>query len=343
MSVGNSFGWMSGGDRADQSMNNESKKIIRTLERNKRIFNETYVEMPSFEGEVKLYEPSVTYRPILGPSLVTNWPKVAVNSKDAIIMAWTLISGGFKPVIIYNSCNTNRGGGAKEGATTVEAEICRRTNFWKALKKVSKSYPLKYGSILHAKKVNVFKSSKYALLDNSFDIDIVGLVFPQRPSKIIMSNDIEFYQNQNDRARVHTMFSDVFDMNYDSFIFCNIGLDQPVDEFINIMNQTMAISVAAKIFVTLPCGDIAGTNESEQRYNFIKYCTILDTKSPRPEDREDCAPPIKLQLEEEPHRHIRRKKMLRVMMSEKKGEKVVDDDDSDDCKSIVQLGSSDEE
>ena len=331
-------------EQIDNSINHETNRIIRTLERNKRVFNDTYIEMPSYEGEINIIEPVIEDSPItLVPSLNSNWPKVVVNSKDAIIMAWTLISGGFKPVIIYNACNTNRGGGAKEGSTAVEAEICRRTNFWKALKKISKSYPLKYGSILHAKKVNVFKSSKYALLDNSFNIDILGLVFPQKPSKIDMGNEIDYYQNKIDKKRVQTILKTVFNFEYDSFIFCNVGLDQPTDEFINIMNQTIAISSATKIFFSLPCGDIAGLNEADQRLTYIKYCTKLDTKSPKPEDREDCTPPIKIQIDEQPHRKLRRKKMLRVMISEKKGEKVIDDDDSDDCKSIAQLGSSEEE
>jgi hypothetical protein len=350
MSVGG--GWMAAatggsgatGDRMDQfAINKDTTKVIRTIERNKRVFNQTYVEMPSFDGEMRIFEPREAYPPVLAPSATSLWPKVVVNSKDAIIMAWTLISGGFKPLIVYNSCNTNRGGGAKEGAITVEAELCRRTNFWKALKKIGRHYPLKYGALTHAKKVNVFKSSKYVLLDNSFDVDIVGLVFPPKPSRMVI-NDMDFYDNQNDRQKVRALFAEVFRMkDYDSFIFCNVGLDQPIDEFISIMNQAMAISNAAKIFVTLPAGDVAGLIEVEQRTTFIKYCTLLDTKSPRPEERADCVPPIQIEFDEQPHRGARRKKMMRVMLTEKKGTKIDEDDDSDDCKSIAQLESSEED
>ena len=116
-----------GGDNMNQcAINKDTTKVIRTIERNKRVFNETYVEMPSFDGEMRIFEPRESHPPVLAPSATSTWPKVVVNSKDAIIMAWTLISGGFKPLIVYNSCNTNRGGGAKEGAITVEAELCRR-------------------------------------------------------------------------------------------------------------------------------------------------------------------------------------------------------------------------
>ncbi len=356
----------------EASHNREAKKIIRTIERNKRVFNQTYVEMPVYEGQTKTMtitndarfveistEKYLSGQTVIStkndttycPSPLMKWPKVYVNYKDPIIMAYTLKTEANElPLIVYSGCNTNRGGGAKEGATTVEAELCRRTNYWKSLKKSSKFYPLRNGMAIHSNNVEVFKNSKCKLLDRSFHVDILSVILPQRPSKIVI-NDQDMYENSRDRDLVTKIIRGIANFGYNVLIFCNFGLDQPIDEFLALLNREIGISPVNKIYFTLPNGDITGLNESDQRTVYIKYCQELDNKSPPVSERADCEEPPRVQIIM-PHRE-KRKKMLRTVIAEKKPDTSskndtdvpVDDleDNSDDCKSIAQLDSSDED
>lgn len=348
------------------------EEVVRLSEKRQRVFNDSHMLMPDFDGKIEYITSDIITsqlkqvaalnegmetsadKPELGkliPSPEMKWPDVYVADHDPLVLAWNLMAKkNYTPLVVFNACNTNRGGGAKEGAAHIEAELCRRTNYYKALKTLKNEsktkWPLQEGSVIHAQGVAVFKNSRYKLLDAEFTVDLMGVVFPKRPDAIGIDGR-ECYEKEIKFKKVSDILNFIVSATprrYDALILYHLGTTpdiQPQDDFISIVNRAVGLNDHfQRIYYLQPAGGMNDMEDKDRRWNFIKYCHEIDTANPV--ERDDCVepPPDELILTFVPKKS---KKKKRVIRREKKNADFDETATFDDNKSIAYLSSSGDE
>lgn len=342
------------------------EKTIKISEKRQRVFNDSHLTMPDFTGSIVHISAELVGETLssiaretnescksvaeLIPSPDMNWPDVYVADHDPLVLAWNLMAKkNYTPLIVFNACNTNRGGGVREGSAHIEAEICKRTNYYKALKdlkhKNTVKWPLQDGSIIYTRGVSVFKNSQYKLLNNEFSVDLMGITLPKRPTVINMGTR-ECYQRAQDSQKVSSILHYVISASsrmYDALILYHLGSHpdtQPQDEFIALVNRAIGLNRNfQRIYYLQPSGSIDDMEEQEKRWNFIKYCCEIDTANPI--EREDCREPPREEIVI--NNAPKRTKRKRVIRKEKKQTDFDETATFDDNKSIAYISSSGDE
>jgi hypothetical protein len=236
----------------------ENAKLIAAFADNKS-------KMPSYTDNVVVYEPddygsgtnhTITY-------------SVSINDP---LYYYFLLSKKTKTLYVHSLCYTNRGGGAETGQKTSEAELCRRTNYWKALRNVK--YPVKVGTIVYSTNVKCVRNNTYTI-DEEYNVDIMGIVLPNSPD-IVYDNNREVYERERDRNNTIKVFNSLYyiaySKGYTNIVFDNVGIGRdshPIDEFITILK-----TLTYKLKVSFHSIMESDTTYGRRRWN--KICKDLD-------------------------------------------------------------------
>jgi len=257
---------------------NQYNEIVNRVTYLAKIFYETKTMMPSFTGEFTTYD---SLRFNIETSNTSN-SCIYVQDFNSLSLYNTILKDeNKKSLLVHSACATNRGGGAKEGYDTVEAELCRRTNYWKALRNIEHNYPLSNGTVNYITDVITFRSIEYKKLKSPYNIDICSIVIPNSPS-YYFDNNIEKYERQRDYDVTLKTLEYVFylakNKGYDNIIFDNVGIGKdrhPVHGFIECMKQATSIIQDVEIYYLIPRGTTRGEGKYQRR-NWITVTNELD-------------------------------------------------------------------
>ena len=262
----------------DLDDNVSAHKILLITKELKKVWKLTKNEAPQYEGEIKVIDSSThEYN-----NVYDNKGIIVVKDTDPFKVVATY-SKNLKTLLVTPACTTNKGGGVEEGIQTQEAEICRRSNYRSALRKIEpKYYPLKPGTLIAAHQVNVFKGNAYKPLKEVFNTDIISIALPIRPSTII-ENNRELYEREFDKNITRKAFNLVINIakteNYKVIILNNLGMGvnkHPTDDFIDILSEFIASGIAC-IYILLPKGTKTGSGRDD-RYLFCRYRKELSNR-----------------------------------------------------------------
>lgn len=161
----------------------------RLIDIRKQVWKDTKDKMEKFTGQIVIIN-----NPHVG-KVQTNL-KIISGDIDPIVL-----TNEFKGTLVYLGCQTNAGAGVEDGMPTAEAELCRRTNYWKPLKRIKASlnYPLEYGNCLYISDVKVHMNDQYEDVEH-YSIDIISIILPS-PS-VITINGEECFDRQSYRDMV---------------------------------------------------------------------------------------------------------------------------------------------
>ena len=223
-------------------------------------------------------------------------PLIQVKDCDPIVLNKTLVAKSYKTLLATSACSTNKGGGVREGSASREADLCRRTNYWKALKGVSNNiYPLQPGTFIYFKNITVIKNSKGKRIKNNYSVDVLSVVLPRRPNVMYIGNQ-ETYENNSDKINTKKCLKQIFHLakenKYSAVILSYLACNQekhPMKEFLEILLECINASGVERVFVLAPKGATTGEGVDD-RNNYIKYCSIIDNTG---EEHSDCEPPKK--------------------------------------------------
>ena len=173
---------------------------------------------------------------------------IFVKSLDALATTSTISKKeNRKPVLVTSLCS-NRGGGVKSGIFGKEEDICLRSNYYKALKKIpNEYYPLQPGVAFLAKDVQITRSLEFEPV-NPYLVDILGVVLQRRPG-IINMNGKDIYEHERDREQViaciNTVVNLVLKHGYNAVIINKMGIEEdghPLEAFMEILRDTFRAS-----------------------------------------------------------------------------------------------------
>lgn len=226
-------------------------------------------------------------------------------------------------VVMVVPLSKSRGNGVENGTGGVEADLCIRTNYWKALGNLDKEHDfyntVRDGDVVHIPNVTIIKDVAYKRqkINDRRKINIIGVVLPIKPDKMDISlgsasehgifSVREIYNSKSDQRVAEHTLSVLFDMckqfNYTHVIFNNYGISpnrQPIDQLAEyILYYSCRFPIKYIIYVG-DSGETTGMDKSK-RYDWIKWCKLLDCKDDRLSN-EDCEYP----KEEEDDRPIKR-------------------------------------
>ena len=336
--------------------------IAKSQEINLRVITDTMRKMPKFNGKIECISNNIPSNYMDDTDYYKGIPVVDncvyVKHFDPLVVYNTMRLKGFKTLLCYNTCNTNRGANVKTGSLHIEAEICRRSNLFGALSRIDRAnYPLNTGTLLAFQDITVFKTSNYKYLkkEETFKANMLGSVFLKSPGSMYV-DDQECYELDAQRQKTRKTLSEIVKYanreGYQSVIFHQLGVEtnsiHPIDEFIELLKEALQHLNAEHIFVLVPRGMSKG-DLVFQREIFIKFCRNVDNINP--DNHSDC------EIEKETESALlvdtqtihQRKKHIRKVFEDTDGKihtakdlaiKVTDDsseDEYDDAKSIHYL------
>lgn len=260
----------------------------------REVWQDTKSKMPSYEGEQEIINLSDnTYTKVMKPKIKT---LINVKDLDPLALCYTMTKNDpdRKVLIVSNACNTNMGGGVREGIANAEADLCRRTNYYKCLKSMKdNTYPIQCGTFLYTKNITVIKNTKYKRLGVRYNVDILSIVMKKRPSSIMMGSN-EIYEKDEDKESTKLSIQKIVNIattnKYNTIIFNNIGCGtdkHPTDDYIKLCKEVLITSGIELVFVLVPKGNTNGEGKDDRRI-WKKYCTLLDNID---ESHSDCDSP----------------------------------------------------
>ncbi len=321
-----------------------AQKALLDIEIRKTCWLDTHKRSPHYTGDIKIIKAD-TYKDKQRAGKPSN---VVVTDRDALSICRGLLLKHKKNILfITQACNTNKGGGVEAGANTIEAELCRRTNMRKVLKRVDAAeYPLKVGTVIYAKGVTVFKDQAYEDWA-PFEIDVASITLPNRPSIVNNGNKDQYELDVNREITEKTIKKTMHvasKCGYDTLVFNHVGMSlrHPVDEFIRILKESFATSGIEYIFVIIPSGSDVNPEEESDRLIWIKFCRQLDNVT---KDLKKCEEPKPVKIK--PSKTKSRKKLSKSRFDDNYD---VDDDREqrnyqsyvEMCKRIEERGEPDE-
>ncbi len=191
-----------------------------------------------------------------------------------------------KVLIITVACNTNIGGGVENGIISSEADLCRRTNYYSALKKLRSAekinYPLQPQIHILTPGITVVKNGPtYKELKQPFVVDILSTVLPRRPS-VINIGPKEMYERDSDKDKTQNCIDTILNIaaknDYDTLIIDKVGFSDkhPIDAFIDLLKSTLPTCGIELIYYIIPYGEDRDSHDV-----FKKYYTLDNTENPQ--------------------------------------------------------------
>ncbi len=273
-----------------------AEKTLHNIELRRMCWADTVKRAPHYKGSVNVIQSDTFKEKKLESNTI---PKQCVMDVDSLRLCGKIIKNYGNVLLINQACYTNKGGGVDTGDNTTEAELCRRTNFRKALKRVDpKAYPLKNGTIIYCDKVTVIKDDEYNILDDTFDIGIASIALPNRPS-VIISNNKDIYELESNKAITEKTIKKTLKLakqcEYKSIVFNHIGMSSkhPVDDFIDILKKSLIGCGIDRVFIIQSSGSDDNPEFENERLTWIKFCKTLDNVT---KNLQKCEEPQKMQI-----------------------------------------------
>lgn len=291
----------------------------------KQVWADTKAKQPPYTGKISTVQISNS----TPENIPVGNPMVRITAADAFSHAQQFVLGAkernvkVKIMCITSGCSTNKGSGLKDGIEHPEATLCRRSNYYKALKELTGiEYPLSVGTLIYAKDVTIFKNESFEQYDPKyyFNVDVLSAILPNRPSVISMNNT-DMYEKESDRKMtvlcINKIIALASKLKYDMLIFNELCLAErhPSDCVKKILADELKFAPIRAIFYTMQKGEPTGELKIERK-RYLQYREALDNRDNR-ESFSDCEDTKK---EDSPVQEIRRRRRKPLKM-------VIEDDD----------------
>ncbi len=284
-----------------------AENVLLDIEVRRKCWEDTVKRAPHYNGKISIHK-SDSHKHKSAEK--TDNAKCHVTDMDALNLCKQLIAKSRTTLLINHSCYTNKGGGVDTGNNTIEAEICRRSNYRKALKRVeNENYPLKPGTLIYTKDVTVFKDADYRTLDETFNLDILSITLPNRPSTIIQDNKELYEMDMHYDVTLKTIQKALhiaYKCNYNVVVFNQLRFSNkhPQDAFLGLIKKCINESGIKYVFIVMSSGDESSPDFEEQRLLWIKYCRNVDNVATQ---HKNCEEPKRVEIKQH---HARRHRDL---------------------------------
>ena len=249
-------------------------------------WEDTLTVMPEYKGVPSMFEAEKT------PVIPAGRPsKVLVKSHEQLNIAAKLANLSTRVLLVTPGCNTNRGGGVQSGGQSFEADICRRSNYWNALRKVPRdAWPRKPGMMILFPGVCVFKDENCQPC-KPYSVDVLSVVMPRSPGEIIVEG-AAMYEKDSDRDMTRRCISTIMKLGigYDTVVLNRICMNptpHPIDDYIQILQEFLPKSGVQVVWVLANSGTTTGNGKSA-RFTYKKLCKRVHNVSV---DHSDCDSP----------------------------------------------------
>jgi hypothetical protein len=255
------------------------------------IFLDTKTKNVLYTGKVKRFSEVL-------PCKATKTTVGLESDTDALMRTIRYTKGckatGVKCALLVNICQT-RGGSVRGGGVGVEEDLCRRTNYWCALKALESTgyYTSKCNDVVMCSDVVPFKfvdgyphdpKTKRIPVKDRVPITVLGTRFPTNPD-VIYIGDKATYANESDRQAVRDGFRKMFGVCAAKGIrmvvidrACMAPATHPIEELTEIMKSALLASNLAVAVIVGNSGNIDGDGKID-RARWIHMCRELDNKN----------------------------------------------------------------
>ena len=119
---------------------------------------------------------------------------------DTLTCCQLLSDQGLSVLGLNMACPRNPGGGVKRGCFSQEENCFRRSNYFIALPKISKFYPIPDNGCIYTKTITVIKDQKYQLLEKPFNVSMIACAALRYPP---MRSNGEYVKENDKRLMKH--------------------------------------------------------------------------------------------------------------------------------------------
>lgn len=265
----------------------------------KEVFHNTYEVLDNYNSTEKIVITSAPNVEHFEPTLYNK--RVYVVSIDIFDACYSFVKNKKRVLLVSKACSSNRGGGVQTGASGNEAEICRRSTYWRATRQIKDNYPLNTGALVYAENIQIFKSgieNNYTIHE-PFSVDLLNVVLPSSP--ICMTFDgKDTYEHVKDKRATMNVLAGIMNYSslYDVIIINNLGTSDahPIDEFIELLYSAIhsTLSTCANFVLVYSDGKHEQFMSDTLKDVFHKIKIKLDTEDKQytnvPAEEQQSAP-----------------------------------------------------